>query len=93
MKKTQKFWISSWVGSQGVVHTTLFSNDPTRPGMTVHGTMDVEYDIPDPDEITPLLVDALREKQTEIKALAMAECVEIDGQIQSLMAIGHEVTA
>jgi len=93
MKKTQKFWITSWVGTHGGILSTLFSIDPTGPGMTVHGTLDVEYDVPDPDEITPLLVDALREKQAEIKALAMAECVEIEGQIQSLQAIGQEVTA
>lgn len=58
-------------------------------GYTHIGTATIEVNVFDQKEIVANKVDALREEIKATRAKATAKCTEIEGQIQSLLAIEY----
>jgi hypothetical protein len=79
------------LATEGAVSQMIFSDGTgeylQREGYTHIGTAVIEVDVFDQKEIVANKVDALREEIKATRAKATARCTEIEGQIQSLLAI------
>ena len=97
MKKKATIYVCSFpsVNYNGDMEilTSLWVYKPSSEDVTVHSTFEVEYDVPSRDDTVPAAVAALERKRDEVAADAIAKRLEIDGQIQSLLAIEHKEIA
>lgn len=97
MKHEFKVWIYAKTAGSKVVYelSDIEWYDPT----TMHdprvfiGAHTVTLDLPDISEFVPDVVAQLEARKTAMQATAAAAIAEVDGQIQSLLAIGQEVSA
>ena len=93
MKQTFKFWIFARTNYTGKVILDLsdfdwrIGNDPA--GRVFVSEHSIELDVPDVAEVTPAVIEQLEAKKKEMAAVSQAAIAEIDGQIQSLLALEH----
>jgi hypothetical protein len=69
-----------------------FSMVGTSRGYALIDTRDVELEVPDDFDIRPSLVATLEREKKELMAKFQARVTEIDGEIQSLLAIENKPT-
>lgn len=96
MRHTFKCWIFAKSYNSRVVYE-LSDLDWRMGGNTFGRTFvsehSVELDLPEISTITPGIIASLEAKKEEMRATAAAAIAEVDGQIQSLLAIEQEVPA
>jgi len=95
MKQTFTYWIYAKPRGSQLVYE-LSDLEWTESGL--NGRVLIEertltLDLPDLNEALPKVVAALEVKKKEMLAVSKAAIAEVDNQIQSLLAIGHEVSA
>jgi len=95
MQQTFKYWIYANVRNGQVVYELSdiewTSADCIRERVLI-GEHTITHDLPEASKFTPLIVEKLQAKKQVMQATAAAAIAEVDGQIQNLLAIGHEVS-
>ena len=66
-------------------------HDMTSMGYTNLGTVEIEVELPPPDQIVDKIVVMLRGKASKVRADATAEVTQIEGKINQLLAIENKV--
>jgi hypothetical protein len=96
MKQTFKYWIYAQPTGSRMVYTLSDIEWGDFQGATERvliGAHTITHELPDISESVPAVVAKLEAKKLAMQATAAAAIAEVDGQIQSLMAIGQEVSA
>lgn len=95
MKQTFKYWIyAERVGSQleyMLSHLEWGNYEGSRERVLI-STHTITHELPELSDSVPAIIAALEARKEAMKATAAAAIAEVDGQIQSLIAIGHEVS-
>ena len=95
MQQTFKYWIYAKHGSDGRIRFQLSDLEWTGEFLkdrVLIGEFTVDHEVPEISEVTPAIVEKLQAKKQVMQATAAAAIAEVDGQIQNLLAIGHEVS-
>jgi len=96
MPKTFKYWIYAKLCSDGRIRFQLsdleWTGEYLRDRVLI-GEFTVEHEVPDISEVTPAIIENLQLRKEIMQAASAAAIAEVDGQIQNLLAIGHEVAA
>ena len=96
MQQTFKYWIyAQRVGTQVVYALSDLEwgdYEGTRERVLI-SEHTITHELPDISETVPAIVEKLQAKKEAMQATAAAAIAEVDGQIQNLLAIGHEVAA
>jgi len=95
MKHEFKYWIYAKVRFDGRMVYELsdieWSNADILKERVLVSAHTVTLDLPDAAEFTPAIVEKLQAKKEVMQATAAAAIAEVEGQIQSLLAITHGV--
>jgi hypothetical protein len=75
---------------EGARRLSFFRADMSAYGFLYIGKATITVEIPDEKELVENAVASLREQAAHIRAKATAECTEIEGQIQQLLAITYQ---
>ena len=95
MKHTFNYWIyAKPVGSEVKYELSdiEWSFDTSTPRVLVSAHT-VTLELPDIADSTPAIIAILEERKAGMRATASAAIAEVDGQIQSLLAIEHKEVA
>lgn len=79
-------------GGKAIDASTFYSKNRLGSNVKV-GTATVTIDIMDDDAIRLGLIETLKRKKAIVLADAQREAIQIEGQIQNLLAIAYEATA
>lgn len=96
MTQTFKYWIyAERVGSrlEYKLSDLEWGNYEGARERVLIGTHTITHELPELADSVPAILAALEAKKLAMQATAAAAIAEVDGQIQSLLAIGQEVAA
>lgn len=97
MQQTFKYWIYAKISESGRIRYELsdleWAGETSLQSRVLISAHTITHELPDIAEVTPAIVEKLQAKKQAMQATAAAAIAQVDGQIQSLLAIGHEVAA